>query len=44
MLEGVSSRFGKNSEEYQKAGGTRKDQIVRNGKAAKVMKLNKLAA
>ena len=28
-VEGVGSRFGKNSEQYQKAGGTRKDQIVR---------------
>ena len=44
MLEGVSSRFGNNSEQYQKAGGTRKDQINRNGKADKVAKLNKLVA
>ena len=37
MLEGVGSKFGKNSEQYQKAGGTRKDQIVR-GKTAKLDK------
>lgn len=43
MLEGVSSRFGKNSDEYQKAGGTRKDQIVRNSAKAKAAKLNKAA-
>ena len=39
MLEGVSSYFGKNSDEYQKAGGTRKDQSNRKGsKAAKTTK------
>lgn len=41
MLEGVSSRFGKNSEQYQKAGGTRKDQIVRT--SAKLAALKKAA-
>lgn len=43
MLAGVSSRFGKNSAEYQKAGGKRKDQIVRKGSSAKAVKLNKAA-
>lgn len=43
MLAGVSSRFGKNSAEYQKAGGKRKDQIVRKGASAKAAKLNKAA-
>lgn len=43
MLEGVSSRFGKNSEQYQKAGGTRKDQIDHSGGRAKVAKLDKAA-
>jgi hypothetical protein len=27
MLKGVASRYGRNSEEYAKAGGTRKDDI-----------------
>ena len=44
MLEGVSSRFGKNSEQYQKAGGTRKDQIIRNGPRAGTVKLKNPAA
>ena len=44
MLEGVSSRFGKNSEQYQKAGGTRKDQIIRSGPKAKTVKLKNPAA
>ena len=43
MLDGVSSRFGKNSDQYQKAGGTRKDQIVRKSASAKAAKLNKAA-
>lgn len=38
MLEGVSSRFGKNSEQYQKAGGTRKDQIVRTSPKVALLK------
>ena len=42
MLEGVSSQYGKNSAEYQKAGGKRKDQIVRKGKDM-TAKLNKAA-
>ena len=44
MLEGVSSQFGKNSEQYQKAGGTRKDQIDRRGRKARTVILNKAAA
>lgn len=43
MLEGVSSRFGKNSEQYQKAGGTRKDQIDRGGAKARAAKQSKAA-
>lgn len=43
MLEGVSSQFGKNSEQYQKAGGTRKDQIRRNGAKAKAAAIKKAA-
>jgi hypothetical protein len=29
MLAGVGARFGKNSDEYEKAGGVRKDEIKR---------------
>ena len=42
MLHGVSSQYGKSSDEYQKAGGVRKDQIVRKPKG-KAVNLNKAA-
>jgi hypothetical protein len=34
MLAGVASKFGKNSTEYEKAGGTRKSEIQRGPKKA----------
>lgn len=35
MLAGVASRFGKNSSEYEQAGGTRKSEIKRPRRATK---------
>ena len=44
MLKGVSSKFGPDSEEYEKAGGTRKSTIVRRPRKAKnVTPLDKAA-
>ncbi|MFM8913653.1 MAG: hypothetical protein ACKOE6_12180 [Flammeovirgaceae bacterium] len=42
MLTGVASKFGKNSDEYEKAGGTRKSEKRRPLKAD-AAKLNKAA-
>ncbi len=44
MLKGVASKFGPDSEEYEKAGGTRKSTIVRRPRKAKnVTPLDKAA-
>ncbi len=43
MLKGVASKFGLDSEEYEKAGGTRKSTIRRGRKASNVTPLSKVA-
>src|SRR5947209_20098271 len=35
LLAGVGARYGKNSNEYEKAGGVRQDEIKRDKKASK---------
>ena len=43
MLKGIASRHGRDSEEYEKAGGTRKSDIRRSSHPANVQPLTKAA-
>ena len=39
MLKGVATNFGSSSAEYEKAGGTRKDQVRRSTRKAKISRI-----
>jgi 2,3-bisphosphoglycerate-independent phosphoglycerate mutase len=44
MLKGVASRFGRDSDEYEKAGGTKKSDIQRSPRKSSADNVKKLAA